>query len=215
MQEPIVQSKQLFPASIDTEEIPFASLDSKSAEAKQLTMPLSDSVTIEELRSELRILKLQNSDLTRKLHLANDRSAVEAEAREVLLETQTQLFLLQDQMQELRSQRDFERLERNTLQASFEAERAAFEETLSRHKKELESVKELQQERKWLQEALDRLQKEKEALQVQVVDATAKESRLKELESNQTRLLSALKKGQQVREQSKSGPATINHCSLC
>lgn len=214
----------LFPASSDGE-VPLKSVNSPSSEtaATKPVLPveqivhlpsedvadgigiktsLPDSVAdscIQELQSEIKILKLQNDDLQRKLLLAQDRSALEAEAREVLIETQTQLFLLQDQLQELRSQRDFERLERNTLQAAFEAERAALEDSLGKVKKDLESVKELREERDWLQEALDRLQKEKEGLELKLADAQASTSKLKDLEQNQSRLLSALKKGQQVR----------------
>ena len=193
------QPKQLFPASVSTEdsnEIPLKSL----LPSTETTIEKESGFLVDELKSEIKILTLQNDELKRKLQLAQDRDALEAEAREVLIDTQTQLFLLQDQLLELRSQRDFERLERTTLQATFDAERAAFEESLSKLKKEIDSVKELKEERDWLQEALGRLQKENEAVQVQLADAVANAGKLAEYESNQQRLLAALKKGQQVPE---------------
>ncbi len=205
---PSIQPKRLFPGLVETEEIPLKPLEKES---KPVTfterppspkMPLQATTLVDsssdELESEIRILRIQNDELKRKLQLAQDRDALEVEAREVVIETQTQLFLLQDQMHELRSQRDFERIERSTLQASFDAERTTFEETLSKFKKEIESVKEVNEERDWLQGALDRLQKEKETLELQVTDARVNENKLKEFEANQARLLSALKKGQQV-----------------
>ncbi len=198
-----IQPKRLFPAAVDTEEIPFKSLENEPIPLPLLIKsdvpPLqSDSSSEMILQSEIRILQLQNNELKRNLKLAQDRDALEAEAREVLIDTQTQLFLLQDQMQELRSQRDFERLERHTLQATFDAERAAFEETVGKLKKQIDGVKGIREERDSLQEALDRLQKEKAALELKLVDSEANESKLQEFEYNQTRLLSALKKGQQV-----------------
>lgn len=188
-------------ATNESEDIKSTDLPEYQIPAEIMTRPsIVDDDRVEALQSELKILKLEKSELERKVQLAKDRDALEAEAKEVLIETQTQLFLLQDQLHELRAQRDLERLERNSQQVAFDQERAVFEETIAQLKGEQSKITELQAERDWLQEALDRATKERELLELKLADATALEQKISQLESLNTRLLSSLKKGQQVRE---------------
>ena len=165
--------------------------------------------------NEVKILEIKMAEMERLISKYQEKEILNSEIEQNNLGMRIKLLESQEQLDQLRERREFERIERNSLMVAFDHERQILEETIDRLRKDYDvTICNLRNHCELLQEALSKLTEEKKNLESEVCEAKNKLKLMDESENLNIKEFDTEKFSQETAENSEETIETVEDINM-